>query len=572
MGRKRPLDKTPSGPGRKHKKQEDPGAAPEQKKRKRLKVKAGAVLEKKKSKKPLPVEEPDSDSSEELADEFPEEGVAAVSAGSDDSDQDILLPIEKKAKKQKKQQDEDDRLAEEELQTNLAATETIVLPSGQELAPDLTIIRQRIRDVQFVLADFKARRQEGKSRSDYLNQLRQDLCTYYSYNEFLMGKLMDLFPTELETFLNANEEPRPMTIRTNSLKTRRRDLAQALINRGVNLDPIKWSKVGLVIYSTEVPPGATPEYLAGHYMLQGASSFLPVMALAPQENERILDMCSAPGGKTTYIAALMKNTGCLFANDANPDRAKAIVSNVHRMGVHNTVICSYDGRVFPKIMHGFDRVLLDAPCSGTGVISKDPEVKMSKDEKDIQRCAHLQKELIAAAIDCCDAKSKTGGYIVYSTCSIMVEENEGVIDYALRTRNVRLVPTGLDFGQSGFVNFQQQRYHPSMKLTKRFYPHQHNLDGFFVAKLQKLPGEKHAPPKEKTQTPENGKPASAKSSAAKGKGKTNSQPGGGKTNSKPGSGKTKSKPGSGKTTPAGQTQAKSPKAKATPKGILKKKK
>ena len=103
-------------------------------------------------------------------------------------------------------------------------------------------------------------------------------------------------------FLEACEVRRPVTIRSNSLKTRRRDLAQSLINRGVNLDPIgKWSKVGLVVYDSSVPVGATPEYLAGHYMLQGASSMLPVMALAPQEHEKIMDMCAAPGGKTSYI-------------------------------------------------------------------------------------------------------------------------------------------------------------------------------------------------------------------------------------------------------------------------------
>ena len=105
---------------------------------------------------------------------------------------------------------------------------------------------------------------------------------------------------------------------------------------------------------------------AGHYILQGASSLLPVMALAPQENERILDMASAPGGKTTHIAALMRNTGTLFANDANKDRCKAVVGNLHRLGVTNTVVCSHDGRQIKKVMSGFDRVLLDAPCSGTG--------------------------------------------------------------------------------------------------------------------------------------------------------------------------------------------------------------
>ena len=119
----------------------------------------------------------------------------------------------------------------------------------------------------------------------------------------------------------------------------------------------------------------------------------------------------------TYISAqLMKNTGSIFANDVNAERAKALLGNCHRMGVVNTVICVEDGRKFHNVMTGFDRVLLDAPCSGTGVIAKDPSVKTHRSDQDIKQCVLLQKQLIIAAIDCC----KVGGYIVYSTCSITV--------------------------------------------------------------------------------------------------------------------------------------------------------
>lgn len=372
--------------------------------------------------------------------------------------------------------------------------DTFRLPKAEEtekegvLPLDLKQIYQRIKDNVDVLCNFATKREEGKDRSDYISLLKKDLCTYYSYNNYLIEKLIDLFPlSELVDFLEANEIQRPVTIRTNTLKTRRRDLAQALINRGVNLDPLgKWSKVGLVIYDSSVPVGATPEYLAGQYMLQGASSLLPVMALSPQEGEYVLDMSSAPGGKTTYVAQLMRNTGVIVANDVNAERLKSVVGNIHRLGVTNTVVSNYDGRQFPKVMGGFDRVLLDAPCSGTGVIAKDPGVKTSKDEADILRSAHLQKELILSAIDSVNAESSTGGYLIYCTCSIMVEENEWVVDYALKKRNVKLVPTGLDFGNEGFTRFKERRFHPTLRLSRRFYPHSHNMDGFFVAKLKKF--------------------------------------------------------------------------------------
>ena len=233
-----------------------------------------------------------------------------------------------------------------------------------------------------------------------------------------------------------------------------------------------------------MPIGATPEYLGGHYTIQAASSMCPVMALAPQPGERVLDMASAPGGKTSYIAQLMKNGGALVCNDLKKERHKATVANLHRLGVTNAVVCCHDGRAFPGVMGGFDRVLLDAPCTGLGVISRDQSIKGTRTLDDVKKLAHLQKELILAAIDSVD--DKKAGIVVYSTCSVAVLENEDVVQYALEKRNVKLVDAGLDFAVDAFIKCGSKRYHPSMKLARRFYPHTHNMDGFFVAKLQKL--------------------------------------------------------------------------------------
>lgn len=388
-------------------------------------------------------------------------------------------------------------LEEAALQTNIDGDRPTVLEDAEEnemhtaarLAPDLQLLRTRITDTIRVLDDFSKLSEEGRSRAEYTSQLLKDICIYYGYSHFLAEKLYNLFtPREAFAFFEANETARPVVIRTNTLRTHRRDLAQSLINRGVTLEPVgKWSKVGLQVFESQVPLGATPEYLAGHYILQAASSFLPVMALAPQENERILDMAAAPGGKTTYIAALMKNTGCIFANDSNKSRAKGLIGNIHRLGAKNTIVCNYDAREFPKVIGGFDRVLLDAPCSGTGVIAKDQSVKTNKTEKDFMVLPHLQKQLLLAAIDSVDQASKSGGYLVYSTCSVTVEENEQVVQYALTKRpNVRIVETGLTFGVDGFVNYMGKTFDPKMKFARRFYPHKYNVDGFFVCKLRKV--------------------------------------------------------------------------------------
>ncbi|RLN80832.1 hypothetical protein BBJ28_00013454, partial [Nothophytophthora sp. Chile5] len=242
------------------------------------------------------------------------------SKGSDDEedeeedDEEEELDIERKARLLDEEEERQAEEADEEMRLNIANNEPYHLQTEEELAEeaedddmaDPAEVYQRIKDVVEVLSHFKARREPGRSRVDYMESLAKDLSGYFGYNRELIDMFLTMFsPAECVEFVEANEQPRPLVIRTNTLKARRRDLAQALIQRGVNLDPLaKWSKVGLKIYDSPVPIGATPEYLAGHYMLQSASSICAVMALAPQLNERVLDMACAPGGKTTYIAQL----------------------------------------------------------------------------------------------------------------------------------------------------------------------------------------------------------------------------------------------------------------------------
>lgn len=301
-----------------------------------------------------------------------------------------------------------------------------------------------------------------------------------SYNDYLREVILELFPKkEAIMFMEESEKKRPLVIRINPLITRKKEVMQKLSSRGVDMEIIEWCDDALIIFNSSVPIGATPEYLAGYYMIQGASSMLSVLNLDIKENLKVVDMCSAPGGKSTHISGLMNNTGVLYANDISDDRIPALRSNLLRMGVENCIVVNMDAR---KLNVGIvDRVLLDAPCSGTGVISKDPSVKMSRTESDIRKTVFKQKELILKAFDMLKKK----GIMVYSTCSVLVKENEEVVSYLLSKRpNAKVIECEVDVGKPGFPTFRGTAYHPSMSLTRRIYPHVHNMDGFYYAKIQ----------------------------------------------------------------------------------------
>jgi ribosomal RNA methyltransferase Nop2 len=173
----------------------------------------------------------------------------------------------------------------------------------------------------------------------------------------------------------------------------------------------------------------------------------------------------------------------VFANDLKKERLKALQFNLYRLGITNTVVICRDGAKLPEIFPGsFDRVLLDAPCTGLGIISKDHSIKANRVLLDIYKNSHIQKHLILAAIDC----ARVGGVVVYSTCSVSPLENEEVVNYALKKRFVKVVECEIEVGEEGLTKFVEKRYHVDLRKTRRIYPHVHNMDGFYVAKLVKV--------------------------------------------------------------------------------------
>ena len=431
-------------------------------------------------------------------DDISDEDAYAEDYGDDDSVQDDD-DFETKARKYKKALMKEGRIADAEAQDERGRQAKITpladADAGDDegdraeilgLKPSQNIedLKARIAETVRVLTSFKDQREDGRTRDEYLALLKQDLIELHEYNDFLMDRILEIFPPhEAVEFLDAMEKERPLTLRTNTLKAKRRDLVQNLTKRGMSIEPLeKWSKVGLQVFDYKVQVGATLEYLAGHYMVQAAASFLPVMALAPQEGEKILDMAAAPGGKTTYICQLMKNTGIVVANDPSEARCKSLNANIQRLGITNCIVTNYDGVGYQRVMRHFDRILLDAPCTGTGVISRDKSIKTSKQQEDVNRVSLLQRRLLLEAIDCC----KPGGVVVYSTCSFLVEEDEAVVDFALHRRYVEIVDMGLPFGRPGFTKFRHHRFDASLENSRRYFPHVHNMDGFYVCKLRKI--------------------------------------------------------------------------------------
>ncbi|MEM2142101.1 MAG: RsmB/NOP family class I SAM-dependent RNA methyltransferase [Candidatus Thorarchaeota archaeon] len=317
----------------------------------------------------------------------------------------------------------------------------------------------------------------------YSRGLVSDLARRYGYLDYMIERYLALWgESETVRFLDACEHPVRPSLRVNTLKTSPGELISLLHERGVRSEKVPWLEEGLWADFNGLSPGATIEHMRGLFYIQGVPSMTVARVLAPREGEIVLDIASAPGGKTTHLAQLMRNTGLLLSIEFDRSRIVRLESNISRCGVTNCVVLRGDAKKISELGLRARYILLDAPCSGEGLLPIDPTRKTSKTMADIRFCATRESEMLDSALRVLEP----GGHIVYSTCSVAPEEGEFVIDEALKRHpEVKVQPIGLSFGSPAYTSPYGVPVDSSISLARRFLPHLHGTEGFFICRMLK---------------------------------------------------------------------------------------
>lgn len=285
--------------------------------------------------------------------------------------------------------------------------------------------------------------------------------------EAFLNRMEAQLGAEYGAFLESFQRPRAVALRWNPLKAGVRSLPFAL-------EPVPWEPMGYY-YDPAARPGLHPYHEAGAYYLQEASAMAPVVLLDPQPGERVLDLCAAPGGKSTQIAGRLLGRGLLVCNEIHPGRAKILSQNIERMGVGNALVTNEKPESLSRRLPGFfDRVLVDAPCSGEGMFRKEEAAVTDWSEETVAMCAQRQGEIL----DCAAGMVRPGGLLVYSTCTFAPQEDEEAVAGFLE-RHPEFVPEVTK--ASWFVSGENGSY--------RMWPHRLRGEGHFAARLRKLDGE-----------------------------------------------------------------------------------
>lgn len=285
----------------------------------------------------------------------------------------------------------------------------------------------------------------------------------------------------LDDFITACQRPLRRSIRVNTLKISVADFLALVSPYHWQLTPVPWCEEGFWIDREDeasLPLGSTAEHLSGLFYIQEASSMLPVAALFADGNapERVMDVAAAPGSKTTQIAARMANRGAILANEFSASRVKVLHANISRCGIQNVALTHFDGRVFGAALpKAFDAILLDAPCSGEGVVRKDPDALKNWSVESNLDIASTQRELIDSAFHAL----RPGGTLVYSTCTLNRDENEEVCLWlkAQYPDAVEFLPLNDLFASAEDAITPEGFLH--------VFPQIYDCEGFFVARLRK---------------------------------------------------------------------------------------
>lgn len=267
------------------------------------------------------------------------------------------------------------------------------------------------------------------------------------------------------------------SLRVNTLKISETELTNRLKSEKIKLTKIPFLDSGY-FYEADFSLGATPEYLQGYYYLQEAASQIPAQILNPNANDVVLDMSAAPGGKTTQMAALMKNKGTIVALDSQAQRLESLRNNIERMGVTNTLVYKKDARFASDLGLKFDKILLDAPCSGN--FADEENWFDKKVLEGIKERARLQRELLKSAVKILKSK----GTLVYSTCTLEPEENEFNVNWLLnKYSDLSIEKIDIKPGSPGLVTVFGEKLSSEIKKCIRCWPHKSGTQGFFIAKI-----------------------------------------------------------------------------------------
>jgi tRNA (cytosine49-C5)-methyltransferase len=295
---------------------------------------------------------------------------------------------------------------------------------------------------------------------------------FEEYREFIPD--FDLFVESLRTRL-------PNHLRVNRLKTSPASVVAMLEDKGIPLRAVGLGDDTLYEAPRDLLPGKLLEYFLGYIHPQALTSCMASLLLEPRPDTYVLDLCAAPGGKTSHMAQLMANTGIIVANELHVRRHAPLVHTLSRLGVLNTVLTAYPAQEFP-LREAFDFVMADVPCSGEGRwrLSREPSVKGESMYR--AAIAEAQKKMILRGFDLL----KRNGTMVYSTCTYSPVENESALDFLLKERDAELVPfENVPGVEPGIPQWRKERFDERVRGAGRFYPHRIDSVGFFMAKIRR---------------------------------------------------------------------------------------